>query len=171
MNSIAIFLRSQGLNLLLFGLGGMLSLSAQEPVSKEEKTDSLTTAKKWNISEQERRIFDGEYEEQIQSAEDSTEYEVIVFDPGFNAWLNSVARPRGYYSLGYLEQRNLLLVNEWNLRFQNPSRFDPILYENRINYEARVDYGYEVNYILYNYFLYFQRKNGVRLTALRPSLN
>ncbi len=34
----------------------------------------------------------------VRIANDSLEYEVIIVDPGFSTWLNSIALPRGYYS-------------------------------------------------------------------------
>lgn len=144
--------------------------------AQKKETDTLQGSKEkapseWSVGPEEKEIFSREYSPEAETPKDSTEYEVIVFDPGFNVWLQSVARPRGYYSQSFMEQRNLILVNEWNVRFQNPRRFEANLYENRINYEAGVDYGYEVNYVLYNYFLYFQRKNGIQLTSFRPSLN
>ena len=42
----------------------------------------------------------------IRISNEELEYEIIIFDPGFNAWLRSNARPRGYCSQSYLETRN-----------------------------------------------------------------
>ncbi len=33
----------------------------------------------------------------------------------------------------------------------------------RIDYNPQIDYGYEVNYLLYNYFLFFQREYDQQL--------
>jgi len=93
----------------------------------------------------------------VRIANDSLEYEIIITDPGFNLYLNSVARPRNYYSIGYLENRNIFLVSEYNRRVLEPFRFNPNLYEMRIDYQSNIHYGYEVNYLLYNYFLFFQQ--------------
>jgi hypothetical protein len=98
----------------------------------------------------------------IRIANDSLEYEIIIVEPGFNAWLTS-QRPRGYYGLNYLDQRNKFYVTIYNMRLNNPMRFDPNLYPFRINYEMDVDYGYEVNYLLYHYFLFFEDKYNQRL--------
>ncbi|MFM2230847.1 MAG: hypothetical protein RL607_2105 [Bacteroidota bacterium] len=92
----------------------------------------------------------------VRIANDSLEYEVVIIEPGFNGWLQSTARPRGYYSESHLESRNRQWVMEWNSRVNQPNRYDPNLYEMRINYDFGVHYGYEVNYLIYNYFIYFQ---------------
>ena len=99
----------------------------------------------------------------IRIANDTLEYEVIIIDPGFTTWLNSVARPRNFYSLPFLENKNYLFVTEWNIRALQPQRYDPNLYEMRIDYDSNIHYGYEVNYLLYNYFMYFQRKYNQKL--------
>ncbi|SDG86263.1 DUF6146 family protein [Psychroflexus sediminis] len=98
----------------------------------------------------------------IRIANDSLEYEIIILEPGFNAWLVT-QRPRGYYGQTYLEQRNRIFVANYNIRANNPSQYGPDLYPMQIDYEYDVDYGYEVNYLLYNYFLYFQEKYRQRL--------
>ena len=99
----------------------------------------------------------------VRIANDSLEYEIIITDPGFNLFLNSVARPRNYYSIGYLENRNIFFVSEYNRRVLEPFRFNPNLYEMRIDYQSNIRYGYEVNYLLYNYFLFFQKEYKQKL--------
>lgn len=102
-------------------------------------------------------------EEPVVIANDSLEYQIIIMDVGFTAYLNSTAFPPGYYSQTYLENRNKIFVTNWNIRAQNPSRFNPNIYENIIDYQATVDYGYDVNYKLFNYFLFAQRKYNMSL--------
>lgn len=97
--------------------------------------------------------------DKVRIANDSLEYEVIIIDPGFNSWLATNARPRNYYSESYLENHNQRFVNEWNIRVNQPQRFSPDLYAMRIDYDPRIHYGYEVNYLLYNYMVYFQIAN------------
>ena len=104
----------------------------------------------------------------IRIANESLEYEVIIIDPGFNTWLNSQAKTRGFYSQKYLENRNITYVTEWNNRVLQPNRFDPRLYEIQINYSPGVDYGYEVNYLLYNYFIFFQITKKQQLAGFVP---
>jgi len=93
----------------------------------------------------------------IRIKNDSLEYEIIIIEPGFNNWLVT-QRPRGYYSQTYLENRNILYVTEYNMRARNFQVFDPIIYPQEINYDFSTDYGYEVNYLLYHYFIYFQQR-------------
>ena len=106
----------------------------------------------------------------VRIANDELEYEIIIIDPGFVGWLASVPQPRGYYSQNYMETRNRIYVIEWNQRVLQPQRYDPQLYELQINYEPNVDYGYEVNYMLYNYFIYFQLKYNQRLGPFVPRI-
>lgn len=94
----------------------------------------------------------------VSIANDDLEYEIIIIEPGFNSWLLSTAKPEGYYSQSFLEIRNRLYVTEWNSRALQPERYNPNLYEMQIDYQQGTDYGYEVNYKLYNYFVYFQIK-------------
>lgn len=92
---------------------------------------------------------------------DSIEYELIVIDPGFETWLFS--KPSmNYYSKQYYESRNRLYVLEWNSRFMNPSRYSD-LYDSKIEYYSGTDYGIELNYRLYYYFLFFEETNHVKL--------
>jgi len=104
-----------------------------------------------------------EKEKPVVIANDSLEYEVIIIDPGFNLFLNSVARPEGYYSQSYLETRNRIFVTNWNIRASNPLQYNTNIYENVIDYQPNIDYGYEVNYKLYNYFMFAQQKYKMRL--------
>ncbi|WP_299550476.1 DUF6146 family protein [Seonamhaeicola sp.] len=106
----------------------------------------------------------------VKIANEELEYEIIIIDPGFATWLLTNARPEGFYSQQYLETRNKIYVIEWNQRVQQPFRFNPNLYELRIDYEPHIDYGYEVNYKLYNYFIYFQMRFNQRLGPFIPRI-
>lgn len=104
-----------------------------------------------------------EKEEPVVIANESLEYEIIIIDPGFTAFLNSKAQPEGFYNQNYLEARNRAWVITWNQRFLNPTQFNASIYENMIDYQQNVDYGYEVNYKLFNYFLFVQQKYNMNL--------
>jgi len=104
----------------------------------------------------------------IRIANDELEYEVIIIDGGFTSWLNGQSKPRGYYTESYLENRNKIYVNEWNNRARQPQRFDPNLYEMQINYDSNIHYGYEVNYLIYNYMIYFQITYKQQLAGFVP---
>jgi len=103
----------------------------------------------------------------IRIANDELEYEVIIIDPGFSTWLASRARPKGYYSQAHLEGKNRIWVMEWNSRAMDPQRYGG-MYEMRIDYQNNIDYGYEVNYLIYNYLVYFQQTNRQRLGGIVP---
>jgi hypothetical protein len=106
----------------------------------------------------------------VKIENDSLEYQILIIEPGFNVWLETTARPPGYYSQTFLENRNIIMVNEWNARVTQPQRYDPRLYEMQIDYRAGIDYGYEVNYKLYNYFIYFQLTYNQRLGPFLPRI-
>lgn len=129
-----------------------------------------STKKAVNISEEEKMTFNQKEGDTIQIASDKTEYEIIIIEPGFNTWLISIAKPEGFYSQSYLENRNQLYVLEWNSRVLQPTQYDTNLYELRIDYDSNIDYGYEVNYKLFNYFIYFQRKYNERLGPFVPRI-
>ncbi|WP_053977926.1 DUF6146 family protein [Mangrovimonas xylaniphaga] len=106
----------------------------------------------------------------VRIANDELEYEIIIFDPGFSTWLRSTARPEGYYSQQFMESRNYQYVVAWNQRVLQPQVYDPNLYGMQINYDSNIDYGYEVNYKLYNYFIYFQLTYRQQLTGFIPRI-
>lgn len=94
----------------------------------------------------------------IKIVHKESDYEIIIIDPGFNFWLLSTAKQRGFYNQAYLENKNLQFVTTWNIRASQPLTYSSDLYTMQINYDSNINYGYEVNYLLYNYFLYFQQK-------------
>ncbi|WMI65511.1 DUF6146 family protein [Aestuariibaculum sp. YM273] len=106
----------------------------------------------------------------VTIANDDLEYEIIIIEPGFNAWLVSRAKPEGFYSQQYLENKNRLYVTEWNSRVLQPQRYNSNLYEIQIDYQPQIDYGYEVNYKLYNYFIYFQLTYKQQLAGFVPRI-
>lgn len=129
-----------------------------------------STRKPVDISEKEEQVFADKELDTVAIRDESSNYEIIIIEPGFQTWLQSVARPEGYYSQSFLENRNQIYVMNWNQRVLEPLRYDPLLYEMQINYDPLVDYGYEVNYKLYNYFIYFQRKYNQRLGPFLPRI-
>jgi hypothetical protein len=104
----------------------------------------------------------------VRIANDKLEYEVLIIDPGFSSWLVTTALPRNYYSQSFLESKNRIWVIEWNSRVLQPMRYSSNLYEMTINYEPNVDYGYEVNYLIYNYMVYFQNTYKQKLFGHVP---
>jgi hypothetical protein len=105
----------------------------------------------------------------IRIANEELEYEVIIIDSGFNTWLVSRAFPRRYHSQSFMENKNRLWIIEWNTRVLESFRYDPNLYGMTINYNSSIDYGYEVNYLIYNYLVYFQNTNKQKLFGYVPT--
>ncbi|RCS26416.1 hypothetical protein DUT90_11690 [Polaribacter sp. WD7] len=124
---------------------------------------SIATLVFWACASSPKKNKITKQEEPVVIANDSLEYEIIIIDPGFNYFLNAIAQPEGFYSQQYLENRNRVWVISWNFRAQSINQFDANIYQNVIDYEPSINYGYEVNYKLFNYFLFAQRKYNMTL--------
>jgi hypothetical protein len=94
----------------------------------------------------------------VRIANDSLEYEIIVFDIGYEYYLEAIAKPEWYYTQSFLEVKNQFYVTTWNIRVNEPFRYNPEIYEQKINYDFNIDYGFEVNYKLFNYFKFVEYK-------------
>lgn len=141
--------------------------TSSKQVSQTEESKESTPL---SISQAEEQAFNATGEGEVRIGDEESEYEIIIIDPGFYTWLKSIARPEGYYDQTFLESRNQLYVLNWNQRALGLYNADPNLYLMQINYEPGIDYGYEVNYKLYNYFIYFQRKYKQRLGPFVPRI-
>jgi hypothetical protein len=118
---------------------------------------SCGTSNKINTKTSEKNL-----EEAIVIENDSLEYQIIIFDPGFGLYLNTIAQPENFYSQNYYENKNVFYVSEWNYRARNPIQYGDF-YGNIIDYDRQVDYGLEVNYKLFSYFQFIEYKHGIRL--------
>jgi len=103
----------------------------------------------------------------IKIVNEELEYEIIILEIGFESWLVTQF-PMSYYTDQTLAVRNYLMVIEWNQRVMEPFRYDPMLYQQLIDYKPNIDYGMEVNYLLYMYFKFFQKKYNQRLGSFQP---
>ncbi|MFT4697541.1 MAG: hypothetical protein ACI9SJ_000669 [Flavobacteriaceae bacterium] len=92
----------------------------------------------------------------IHIANEELEYEIIIIEPGFNAWLMSQP-PRNFNGVIYLESKNRRYVYEYNRRVQD-IKYNRRLYTQEIDYDSTIHYGLEVNYLLFNYFKYFEKQ-------------
>lgn len=92
---------------------------------------------------------------------DTTEYEVIVIEQGYDSWMATNAKPRWYYTKEYYENRNRFFVIDWNNRVIETMARPP--FDERIEYNPNIDYGLEVNYKLYWYFKFMEHKYGINL--------
>lgn len=107
----------------------------------------------------------------IKISGDTIEYDVIIIEAGFGSYLASNAKPEGFYTQNYLETKNIRYVQEWNRRVLQPGQYNSNLYEMEINYTYGTDYGYDVNYKIYNYFIYFQNRYNQNLLGGRVPQN
>lgn len=98
----------------------------------------------------------------IKIENEELEYEIIIIENGFQSWL-ATQRSENFYTQQTLESKNKFYVVEWNQRVMAPHRYNPNLYSMTIDYDHTVDYGMEVNYLLYMYFKFFQTKYRQRL--------
>ncbi len=99
----------------------------------------------------------------IQSAEeqDSTEYELIIMDVKYDSFL-ATQPSKEFYSNQYYRSWNLQYVTEWNIRYNNQLQYGDF-YQTPIDYDAHIDYGIDLNYKLYNYFLFIEKEYGIKL--------
>ncbi len=125
---------------------------------------------KTSASKEDERLENLKQNDTVKIANEDIEYEIMIIEPGFNFWLASRARQRGYYTQQFLENKNVFYVMEWNQRVLQPQRYNTSLYELQIDYQQGIDYGYEVNYMLYNYFIYFQLTYKERLGGFVPRI-
>lgn len=93
--------------------------------------------------------------------DDSTEYELIVFDQGFETWYLMQPSPAMDHSIEYYKTWNRQYVDEWNYRAGRPRFFGSI-----INYDPNEDYPLEIEHKLYYYFQYVEDELGIPI--LRP---
>ncbi len=102
-----------------------------------------------------------------EAQEDSVEYELIVFDPGFETWYMLQNSPARYRSQQYYESWNHQYVSAWNYLATQPRKrsfFEPI-----IGYEPGVDYGFELNHKLFYYFQYVEQVLKIPILTHRPA--
>ena len=91
------------------------------------------------------------------------EYDIIVFDPQYDVFLKSIARPKAYNTYEYYKTRNRLYTTIWNQRNMMPSVYDPNLYAVSIDLDPNIDYGLDFEYKLFNFFQFIEWKYRVRL--------
>ncbi len=96
----------------------------------------------------------------LDLSNDSTEYQLIIIDIGFESWLVT-QKPISFYSNEHYRMWNLRYASEWNSLY-NTGRY-PEYVESYVDYRAGVDYGVDLNYKLYYYFKYFEEKNKITL--------
>jgi hypothetical protein len=95
-----------------------------------------------------------------------TEYELVVFEPGFDTYLE-MQLPLEYFGDAYYKSWNIRYTSEWNIRAINNRLAGA--YQEQINYNPLVDYGIELDYKLYYFFRFIEKKYGITLVARADS--
>lgn len=93
-------------------------------------------------------------EREHQEESDSVEYELIVFDTGFESWFLTRAKPVNWHEQSWYESWNRQYVQAWNTRRLGYRHRE--LIDGYINYEPDVDYGPDINHKLFYYFMYVE---------------
>ena len=86
--------------------------------------------------------------------EDSTEYELIVFDQGFEIWYLLKNSPALYHSINYYKNWNRQYVDGWNFKAMS-HRYSRFL-GSPIEYDPNENYPMEIEHKLYYYFQYVE---------------
>ena len=94
---------------------------------------------------------------------DTTEYELIVFDPAFESWFITTQKPKWYHENSYYRTKINLYSTDWNIRVMQNMHREP--YEYEINVDPNVDYGLDINWKLYWYFKYLEETLGIKLAG------
>ncbi len=87
----------------------------------------------------------------VVNENDTTEYELIIFDPRFSSWYVRESRPVDFYMESYLKRWNNILTDQWNQLVHSSRRRDcvPQVY---LDYDTDIDYGMQFNHKLFYYF-------------------
>jgi hypothetical protein len=96
-----------------------------------------------------------------KASQDSTEYQIIIDDLGFDQWYLINFNEAKDHSDEYYRTFNLMTVPRWNDYFRN-GQHERIIGCN-IEYWPNVEYGIEVNRKLFWYFKYIETTCGIPL--------
>jgi hypothetical protein len=92
---------------------------------------------------------------------DSTEYGIVILDPGFDYWYQTHFSTAMDRDNEIYRMYNRTGVMNWNDYFTR-GKYRNII-ENQLNYDYSIDYGIEVNRKLYWYFKFLEEKYKIRL--------
>lgn len=95
---------------------------------------------------------------------DSVEYMLIVDEINFDTWMITNSRRIWYHSHEFYRAWNRIYVGEFNSRVLKGAHRP---FTELINYDYSIDYGIELDYKLYWYFMFIQEKYDVSLFAAR----
>ena len=90
----------------------------------------------------------------VVNVNDSTEYELLVFDPQFETWFMTNYSPAKDHSNEYYQSWNNQYVTDWNYHYM-AGHYSSV-FENYIDWDDSLNYGIELNRKLYYYFRYVE---------------
>jgi len=105
-------------------------------------------------------------EKDSKEASDSVEYELIVFDSGFESWFLTRSKPVNWHAQSWYEGWNRQYVQAWN-HHNLGSRYKQLI-DGYINYEPDIDYGPEINHKLFYYFMYVENELKIPIIENGP---
>ncbi len=100
------------------------------------------------------------------TGKDSTEYKLIVLDPGFESWYAIKNSPALYRSKAYYHDWNVQYVQAWNNKVMTSANSG--IFGNRIDYNFNVDYPFKIEHKLFYYFQYVEHVLHVNILENGP---
>lgn len=101
------------------------------------------------------------------SLQDSTEYDVEMFDSKFESWYERYHTPASYRQQSYYESWNRQYVAIWNSKANSVSGNFP--FEPVVGYDPNEDYGFELNHKLFHYFMYVENVLKIKIMPGGPN--
>ena len=100
------------------------------------------------------------------------EYELRIYDEGFRKWFARNARPVNSYKPEYYELMNDQYATIWNQKAANKqlSLINTPVHK-PINYDPTIDYGLDIDYLLFNYFRYVEYRYGRLIKSPKDNLS
>ncbi len=96
-----------------------------------------------------------------KDADDTTEYRIRIDDLQFNQWYLVNYSPAKDRTNEYYRTRNDIAVSNWN-EYYRVNKFGRVIWF-RIDYWPNIDYGINVNRMLYWYFRYIEENYRISL--------
>lgn len=98
----------------------------------------------------------------VSVSETDEKHELLIFDAGFNSWLATQPSIE-MHSYDFLKAKITIFVSKYNSRVNDRLNYSVDLYPQQIEYSSAEAYDKELQYTLYNYFIYFQKIYNQRL--------
>lgn len=97
---------------------------------------------------------------------DSTQYELLVFDNEFESWYAMKNSPASSRSKDYYHNWNIQYIHAWNNRVSTSRNSN--IYGGTIDYHANEDYPVEIEHKLFYYFQYVEQVLKIPLLPNSP---